>query len=188
MALATRPLATMADVLAGADDAPALLCASGGPAYSRAQLRGLAARFAASLRASGVKPGDVVTIAEPNTVGGWTAEGGRLGGEGADAECGLRRGLSASPPPLVGAPFISPAAHALLLPLTHPLPTGRVRGGLHRRHARPRRGRAAQPKLPDGARVCVCGAGQGLVGGPAGRLAGQPSLQPARRLRNRAAA
>jgi acyl-coenzyme A synthetase/AMP-(fatty) acid ligase len=61
-------LKTMADVLAGADDSPALLVGSGGAAYTRGALRRLAAQFAATLRASGIKPGDVVTIAEPNTV------------------------------------------------------------------------------------------------------------------------
>lgn len=70
-------LATMADVLAGGDaDAPALLVGSGGAAYTRAQLRALANRFAATLRASGVQPGQVVTIVEPNTVG---AVGGAAG-------------------------------------------------------------------------------------------------------------
>jgi acyl-CoA synthetase (AMP-forming)/AMP-acid ligase II len=68
--MASAPaLATMADVLASKDDdSPALLVGSGGAAYSRRQLRRLAAQFAATLRASGVKPGDTVTIAEPNTV------------------------------------------------------------------------------------------------------------------------
>ena len=58
----------MADVLAGADDSPAIVVGSGGPAFTRRQLRRLTLQFAATLRASGVKPGDVVTIAEPNTV------------------------------------------------------------------------------------------------------------------------
>ena len=63
-------LETLADVLAGDDGAPALLLGSGGAAYTRGQLRALVHQFAASLRASGVQPGDVVTIAEPNTVRG----------------------------------------------------------------------------------------------------------------------
>lgn len=62
-------LATMADVLLGDEDARALQVGSGGASFTRGQLRGLAAQFAATLRASGIKPGDVVTIAEPNTVG-----------------------------------------------------------------------------------------------------------------------
>lgn len=61
-------LATLWDVLS-ADDRPALLGGSGGPCYTRGQLRRLAAQFAATLRAAGVQPGDTVTIAEPNTVG-----------------------------------------------------------------------------------------------------------------------
>lgn len=60
-------LATLWDVLS-ADDRPALLGGSGGPCYTRGQLRRLAAQFAATLRAAGVQPGDTVTIAEPNTV------------------------------------------------------------------------------------------------------------------------
>lgn len=64
----SRPLTTLQSVLEGADDAPALLLGSGGGALTRGQLRRLCYQFAASLRASGVQPGDVVTIAEPNTV------------------------------------------------------------------------------------------------------------------------
>ena len=41
---------------------------SGGAAYTRGQLRALVASFAVALRASGVAPGSVVTLAEPNTV------------------------------------------------------------------------------------------------------------------------
>jgi acyl-CoA synthetase (AMP-forming)/AMP-acid ligase II len=62
-------LATLLDVVDGGDPAaPALIVGSGGGALSRAQLRALALRAAAALRAAGVRPGDVVTIAEPNTV------------------------------------------------------------------------------------------------------------------------
>ncbi|KAL4431652.1 hypothetical protein ABPG77_001494 [Micractinium sp. CCAP 211/92] len=60
-------LATLWDVLS-ADDRPALLGGSGGPSFTRGQLRRLAVQFAATLRAAGVQPGDTVTIAEPNTV------------------------------------------------------------------------------------------------------------------------
>lgn len=63
-------LQTMSDVLAGDDSSPALLVGSGGATYTRGQLRALVHQFAASLRASGVQPGQVVTIAEPNTVRG----------------------------------------------------------------------------------------------------------------------
>ena len=64
----SRPLTTLQSVLEGSDDAPALLLGSGGGTLTRGQLRRLCCQFAASLRASGVQPGDVVTIAEPNTV------------------------------------------------------------------------------------------------------------------------
>ena len=62
------PLRTMADVLEGSDDSPALWVGSGGAIFTRRQLRRLAQQFAGTLRASGIQPGDVVTIAEPNTV------------------------------------------------------------------------------------------------------------------------
>ena len=68
-----RPLSTLHSVLEGADDAPALLLGGGGGAITRRQLRRLCAQFGATLRASGVRPGDVVTIAEPNTVRGGIA-------------------------------------------------------------------------------------------------------------------
>ena len=62
-------LRTMPDVLAGGDPAaPALFVGSGGLELSRRQLQGLVVQFAETLRRSGVKPGDVITIAEPNTV------------------------------------------------------------------------------------------------------------------------
>lgn len=61
-------LTTMVDVLVGADTSPALQVGSSGAAYTRAQLRLLCAQFASTLRAAGISPGDVVTIAEPNTV------------------------------------------------------------------------------------------------------------------------
>ncbi|PSC68564.1 2-hydroxyacyl-lyase [Micractinium conductrix] len=65
------PPTTLTDVLSGDDHAPALLAGTGDlpwREYRRGQLRRLAQRFAATLRASGLQPGDVVTIAEPNTV------------------------------------------------------------------------------------------------------------------------
>lgn len=70
-------LATLWDVLS-ADDCPALLGGSGGPSFTRGQLRRLAAQFAATLRAAGVQPGDTVTIAEPNTVS-WGLGGSAAG-------------------------------------------------------------------------------------------------------------
>ncbi len=70
-ARASMPPTTLTDVLSGDDHAPALLAGTGDlpwREYRRGQLRRLAQRFAATLRASGLQPGDVVTIAEPNTV------------------------------------------------------------------------------------------------------------------------
>lgn len=59
----------MADVLTqGRDsDTPALIVGSGGAGLTRRQLGILAGQFAATLRASGVAPGQVVTIVESNT-------------------------------------------------------------------------------------------------------------------------
>jgi hypothetical protein len=66
-----RGLHTMADVLNGSSDKPALFVGSGGPAFTRGQLDALAREFAVVLRTQvGMQVGDVVTIAEPNTVGG----------------------------------------------------------------------------------------------------------------------
>jgi acyl-CoA synthetase (AMP-forming)/AMP-acid ligase II len=64
---------TTADVLAGSPDAPAIYVGSGGAEFSRGQLLSLATQFAVTLRDSGIQPGDVVTIAEANTVrrAGW---------------------------------------------------------------------------------------------------------------------
>eukprot|EP00887_Chlorella_sp_A99_P002168 scaffold21.g2168.t1 len=62
------PLRTLADVLAGDDAAPALLGGSGGPSFSRGVLAAMTRQFAASLRASGIQPGDVITIVDYNTV------------------------------------------------------------------------------------------------------------------------
>jgi len=42
--------------------------AGGGPRITRGQLLELSTRFAATLRASGIKPGDTVNIADVNTV------------------------------------------------------------------------------------------------------------------------
>lgn len=162
-AMATRPLATMAGVLAGADDAPALLCGSGGPTYSRAQLRSLAVRFAASLRASGVQPGDVVTIAEPNTVRGGEA---RRREERRRDSCERSCSCVSIDQSLVNVRlrfWRTPNWCKLSLPLPHN--AGGVRGGLRRHHARPRRGRAAQPKLQDGERRAMLRAACKLLTG-----------------------
>lgn len=42
----------------------------GGPTLSRTQLAQQVARFASTLRASGIRPGDTVSLADTNTVGG----------------------------------------------------------------------------------------------------------------------
>ena len=51
-----------------ASDSPPVHRAGDGPHITRGQLLDLATRFAATLRASGIKPGDTVNIADVNTV------------------------------------------------------------------------------------------------------------------------
>lgn len=142
-------LKTMADVLAGADDSPALLVGSGGAAYTRGALRRLAAQFAATLRASGIKPGDVVTIAEPNTVSS--------------------RGMVL--PALVTGPGKPALTCQMALRLAHHHPTlcrlplysiieGRVCGGVHWHHPGSCHRRATEPKLQDGELAGVLLAGR----------------------------
>ena len=66
---------TLADVVSFSSAAQAasraLVCCSDGPALSRAALATAVAEAAASLRALGVSPGDVVTIVDVNTVSGF---------------------------------------------------------------------------------------------------------------------
>lgn len=62
--------ATLANILDGWPSKPAIVVGSGGPTLSRAELLSLATQFAQSLRASGVQPGDLVTIVDSNTVRG----------------------------------------------------------------------------------------------------------------------
>ncbi len=90
----SRALTTLQSVLEGSDDTPALLLGSGGGTLTRGQLRCLCCQFAASLRASGVQPGDVVTIAEPNTV---RVGQGRAGSVSACRLTGLRIGSAPAP-------------------------------------------------------------------------------------------
>lgn len=59
---------TLADVLKGNTDAPGVVCAGGGPAYSRGQLQTRIQYVAKLLRNSGIKAGDTVSIAKANTV------------------------------------------------------------------------------------------------------------------------
>ncbi len=61
-------LATLPDVLKGDDSSPAIFVGGGGPAFTRGNLNQLIVEFAETLRKSGIKPGDVITIAETNTV------------------------------------------------------------------------------------------------------------------------
>lgn len=60
---------TLADVLQGNSNAQGVICAGGGPAYSRGQLETRIKYVANLLRSSGIKPGDAVSIAKANTVG-----------------------------------------------------------------------------------------------------------------------
>lgn len=55
-------------VLAGLDDALAIIVTNGGPRVTRGQLQQAVVSTALSLRAAGIKPGDVVSIAMANTV------------------------------------------------------------------------------------------------------------------------
>ncbi len=59
---------TLADVLQGLPDRPAVTVTKGGPSVTRKELSDLAWEVAARLRALGVRPGDLVSIAETNTV------------------------------------------------------------------------------------------------------------------------
>lgn len=60
---------TLVDILGQGDpSAPALILGSGGAKFTRQQVHQAAVQLAHTLRSSGVSPGDVVTIAEPNTV------------------------------------------------------------------------------------------------------------------------
>ncbi len=61
-------LTTMPDVLAGNESSPAIYVGSGGPSFTRGDLHRLAIQFAETLRQSGTKPGDTITIADLNTV------------------------------------------------------------------------------------------------------------------------
>ena len=61
-------LTTMPDVLAGEESLPAIFVGSGGPSFTRGDLQHLVVQFAETLRKSGIKPGDTITIADLNTV------------------------------------------------------------------------------------------------------------------------
>ncbi len=66
--MAQARVQTLVDVLKGNSDAPGVVCAGGGPAYSRGQLEHRIKFVAKLLRNSGIKPGDTVSIAKANTV------------------------------------------------------------------------------------------------------------------------
>lgn len=66
--MAQAPVQTLADVLKGNNNAPGVVCAGGGPAYSRGQLETRIIYTANLLRNSGINPGDTVSIAKANTV------------------------------------------------------------------------------------------------------------------------
>lgn len=59
---------TLADVLRGSPDSTAVLVTKGGPSFTREQLEALIWKVADRLRELGVRPGDLVSIAETNTV------------------------------------------------------------------------------------------------------------------------
>lgn len=71
---------TLVSVLQGSPSSPAIVVGSGGPTLTRGQLLALAEQFAQSLRASGILPGDVVTIVDANTVR-------RVGGQAQERAC-----------------------------------------------------------------------------------------------------
>lgn len=67
--MAQARVRTLADVLTGNSDKPAVVCAGGGPVYSRGQLEEKIKYVANLLRNGGIRPGDAVSIAKANTVG-----------------------------------------------------------------------------------------------------------------------
>lgn len=64
----SRPLQNLADALHGQDDLPALFPVGRNTSLSRAQLRKAVSELASTLQNSGINKGDVVSIAEANTV------------------------------------------------------------------------------------------------------------------------
>ena len=61
-------LRTLEGVLAGEPGAHALFCAGGGPRLTRGQLQQEIVHFANLIRQAGVRPGDVVSLTDTNTV------------------------------------------------------------------------------------------------------------------------
>ena len=64
----TGPPQTLADTLAGSENAPALFPVGRTSPVSRGQLRNAVYELASTLQQSGIRKGDVVSIAEANTV------------------------------------------------------------------------------------------------------------------------
>lgn len=59
---------TLADILRGGDGTPALFAAGRTAPYTRAQVRQAVYELAKTLHRAGIRQGDVVSIAEANTV------------------------------------------------------------------------------------------------------------------------
>lgn len=59
---------TLTDAITGAGASPALIGANNGPVLTRQQLLAAVQALANTLRASGIKPGDAVTLVDTNTV------------------------------------------------------------------------------------------------------------------------
>ena len=66
--MAQAQVQTLADVLKGQSDATGVICAGGGPIFTRGDLQQKINYVASLLRNSGIKPGDTVSIAKANTV------------------------------------------------------------------------------------------------------------------------
>lgn len=63
-----RPLRTLADALKGESSTPALFAVGNDAHVTRGQLNDAVHELAATLQQSGIRKGDVVSIAEANTV------------------------------------------------------------------------------------------------------------------------
>lgn len=59
---------TLTEAISGAEASPALIGANNGPLLTRQQLLAAVHALANTLRASGIKPGDAVTLVDTNTV------------------------------------------------------------------------------------------------------------------------
>lgn len=66
--MAQAQVQTLAEVLKGRSEALGVVCAGGGPSFTRGDLQQRIHYVASLLRNSGIKPGDTVSIAKANTV------------------------------------------------------------------------------------------------------------------------